>query len=421
MPENGMAARRRRTIPLTRSQLETAAGWELLALCAAITADGKVTDDELRALEAWLKRHEGSDLPAVAFLRTNVDAILADAVVNPSERRDLAQALERVLPPGQRLRAREARERLEQQARVEAGGARVRNAESSAEGEHSYDFMVAGVRHGGRVRTIREQVVPGAAVELVRDRANAFSRNAVEVRVAGGPMIGYVPEFLAEEMAPLLDRGCGYRAHFKNVLRARDIALIPVVVVTLLEPGPDPSSIPLPGPVLPCVELLRSTDVSNPASVIATMEQVGPLLRSDLESIHGDHVGLAAIERHVEACSQIEPAFRSFFARSPVASSTYVASLSSLTEVVHGALRCLRLLVAHSQASADSLEEAAHADAVLRRIDGILGAAPVPATSDPTPRTAEVVPARGTGSTWRVVVALAGLALIALLLLLRGC
>jgi hypothetical protein len=69
----------------------------------------------------------------------------------------------------------------------------------------------------------------GDEVFLVRDPSNKYSRFAVEVLLAAGHQIGYVPETDVRELAPLLDSDRPYRAHIKKILTGGR-APIPVVV-----------------------------------------------------------------------------------------------------------------------------------------------------------------------------------------------
>jgi hypothetical protein len=372
-------AQRRRTVPLTKTQLQTEAGAELLALCERITADGRVTDDEVKELEAWLARHETTDLPAVAFLRTCVSAILEDAIVTPSERRDLSQALERVLPPEQRRKAREARQKSEQEEWAAA----------VEEEENTYDFMVAGTRHDGRWKVIRERVRPGEQAELVRDYGNKFSANAIGVRVAGGLMVGYVPEFLAAEIAPLLDRSCEYEATFKKVLNARDGAPVPVVIVTVFEAARKENS--KQRLVMRSIELLRRTDTSDPEAITTTIERLPHLLKTDLEAINGKNVTFDVVEAFLDACSGVQPALREFFGRCPVPPAAYQPALASLVTMLQDVYRQLRGALA--QAKPDDDAGARQIESILERLDAALAApSPSPTPSPPPVPTVTASP-----------------------------
>ena len=72
-----------------------------------ITRDGEISLDEIRTLDDWLeRRHERSQVPAVAWLREVVRAVLLDGRVSVEERCDVLGAIERVLPPDARVLAR---------------------------------------------------------------------------------------------------------------------------------------------------------------------------------------------------------------------------------------------------------------------------------------------------------------------------
>ena len=58
---------RTRRISLTKTQLRTELGAELLSLCESVTADGKLTPEEAQALRQWL------DDSAVAHLSSGGD------------------------------------------------------------------------------------------------------------------------------------------------------------------------------------------------------------------------------------------------------------------------------------------------------------------------------------------------------------
>jgi hypothetical protein len=66
----------RRTNPrlsLTRAQLHDGAGAELFSLCQGITADGRLSKDEVVALGLWLRRNRDAPLPGIAFLSETLD------------------------------------------------------------------------------------------------------------------------------------------------------------------------------------------------------------------------------------------------------------------------------------------------------------------------------------------------------------
>ena len=78
--------------------------------------------------------------------------------------------------------------------------------------------MVAGVRYEGRPAVIERYAETGAGVRLVRDRGNRHSQFAVAVHLENGKQIGFVPEFDAERLAPLLDEGAKSDAYITKIL-----------------------------------------------------------------------------------------------------------------------------------------------------------------------------------------------------------
>jgi len=221
-------------ISLTKSQLQTEAGAELLALCQAITEDGSLSEQEIGAMKRWLDDNRSADLPSVAFLTATVERIIADGKVTKEERNELYKAVESALPVEARKEAATHRKMVVagEQERVRA----ERRAEKQRAGEErerkrpvaSANFMVAGVHYEGRGDVIEKYVGVDDQVFLARDRQNRHSRNAVEIRLQNGYQIGFVPEDDACEIAPLLDEGCLHFAFVPKVLKGRR-APIPVV------------------------------------------------------------------------------------------------------------------------------------------------------------------------------------------------
>ena len=53
-----------RGIALSKAQLRTSLGAELLSLCRSVTADGRLEPEELTALRQWLDHAAAADMPA---------------------------------------------------------------------------------------------------------------------------------------------------------------------------------------------------------------------------------------------------------------------------------------------------------------------------------------------------------------------
>ena len=102
-----------RGIALSKTQLRTSLGAELLSLCRSVTADGRLEPEELTALRQWLDHAEAADMPALRHLRLVIERVLADGRITPEEYQDLHRAVESVLPFEDRQRAVAARLQVE--------------------------------------------------------------------------------------------------------------------------------------------------------------------------------------------------------------------------------------------------------------------------------------------------------------------
>lgn len=224
-----------RRVSLTKTQLESEIGAELLSLCQAVTADGSLSKEEVSSLREWLQEHKGEDLPAISHLIPVVERIVADGQVTPDERRELFITVETVLPADVRDIAKNARRTVEQKEkdrlRIQRELEKQRQHEDRERNspiEH-WDFMVAGSRYEGRPDVIERYARVAAPAYLVRDPNNRYSRNAVEVRTTSGHQIGFVPEEDAADVAPLLDAGHPYLAQIKKILTGGRYP-IPVII-----------------------------------------------------------------------------------------------------------------------------------------------------------------------------------------------
>lgn len=228
----------RRRLSITKSQRQTEIAVDLIALCQHITEDGRLTPGEVVGLRDWLADHRHADLPAIAFLANTVDRVLEDGRITSEEHRELYLAIEATLPPDIRSSVRGIRREQEQLAKDAARAAR--EAEREAERERKWlnapvetlDFMVAGVVYEGRGETVAAYAEVGHQVYLLREPGNGYSRNAILVVLGNGMPIGYVPEELAAESAPLLDSGHKHLAWIKKILTGGR-APYPVVVAEI--------------------------------------------------------------------------------------------------------------------------------------------------------------------------------------------
>lgn len=228
-----MAAKKPR-LSLTKSQILAGAGAELLALCQTVTEDGSLSKKEIVELREWLESNRSSELPAIEFLASTLERILADKKVTVGELAQLYAAIEMVLPPEARRvavsqrKAVEAEEKARERQEREALKQQDREEREKSRPLSSLNFMVAGVHYEGRAAIIEEHVEEGDTVYLARDPDNQFSRNAVEVRLRNGLQIGFVPEMDASDVAPFLNQGLPHIAHVTKILTGGR-APIPVV------------------------------------------------------------------------------------------------------------------------------------------------------------------------------------------------
>ena len=234
MNDETQAPQRTKRVSLTKTQLRTELGAELLSLCQSVTADGKIAPEEVEGLRSWLADADAAELPAAAYLREVVERILADGQITPDEYKELHKAVESVLPLELRKQATAARQSVVDAERAAAKAAKEAEREERRRNAPlaSANFMVAGVRHDGRQAVIERHANPGDVVWLNRDRGNRFSKFAVAVNLANGKQIGFVPEDDAQELSPLLYQGARAEAVITKILGGGR-SLIPVVQVYL--------------------------------------------------------------------------------------------------------------------------------------------------------------------------------------------
>lgn len=203
-------------LSLTAKQLETAAGIDLLALCERITSDGSITLEEGAQLREWLETNASIDMPSIRFLRGTVQRILADGQITSEELKELHLAVERVLPPHYRDVSRALRKEFEKAAKAKKRPLA------------QLDSMVAGITFEGRAYVVNRHARAGDRVFLVRDPNNRYSKTAIEVRLANGMSIGWVPDEKSKELAPLFDNGALHIAYIKKIWPGRKVD-VPII------------------------------------------------------------------------------------------------------------------------------------------------------------------------------------------------
>jgi hypothetical protein len=227
-------------VALTAKQVQEGAAADLVALLQSVTSDGRVTTEEIKELYNWLKINANLAFPGMELLKQTIEAICSDGRVTDQERIELLKVIERVLPPEFREIAKERRKiesiasreraKLLKQVELEA-----REAEAARfRPEFDFDFVVAGVAYEKRY-LVTEMMKENETVYLIRDRANAHSANAIEVRTAEGFHIGFVPERDAAALAEYLDHGYRHIAWVKRLWHGRQFPT-PIVIAEIYKP-----------------------------------------------------------------------------------------------------------------------------------------------------------------------------------------
>jgi hypothetical protein len=254
-----------RRIGLTAADLKHPVANEFLDFLDNIVQDGAITKEEIISLRDWLVKNKDYEIPAVTFLWEKLKEVASDGKIDKDDTKILFDAILLVLPSKNRKVAKEARKEFElEQKEIQKIKEDTEKAKRSAElrvksdqekdvedcedepeirfqGKPSttfvehLDFLVAGTNyHPGH-----KNVVSGERVCFVRDPDNKFDSNAIRILTVDKVMIGHVPAFLAEKIAPLLDRGYLDESYIKRILYND----VPVVVSKVyLENIPDSQS-----------------------------------------------------------------------------------------------------------------------------------------------------------------------------------
>ncbi len=229
----------RRTNPrlsITKAQLQDGIGAELFSLCQGITADGKLSKDEIVVLGLWLRENRDAPLPGIAFLSETLNQIIADGRVTREEHRELLEAIEKVLPPDARRDAKSARKAVEAKRKADAKATQdeQRKQELARQQrrwpEDEFDLMIAGVQFENRHQIIARWLCVGDRVRIAPEPDNPKDECAVAVTLTDGRKIGYVPRTDSEDVTGCLEDGGYYVATVKKILTGRSIP-VPVIVI----------------------------------------------------------------------------------------------------------------------------------------------------------------------------------------------
>ena len=234
MTETGLPTYLTRQFALTRPQLATELGAELLSLCQTVTADGRLAPEEIAGLRQWLGDAAAAEMQAARFLHGVIEQVLADGRITPEEYGEVYRAVEAVLPFEARQQAHAARQHAESSdlsARAPAStvaAAVAGAAQTNPSPILDVTFMVAGVRQDGRPALIEQHASAGLAVTLELASSGSHSDEAIAVRLPGGAQIGFVPAAEARQFGSLLQPGSHYSAH---IVRIRSSGRNPIPVV----------------------------------------------------------------------------------------------------------------------------------------------------------------------------------------------
>jgi len=234
MTATGLPTYLTRQFALTRPQLATELGAELLSLCQTVTADGRLAPEEIAGLRQWLGDADAAEMQAARFLRGVIERVLADGKITAEEYSEVYRAVETVLPFEARQQAHAARAQAEEsdlpaRAQVSAVPAAAARA-AQAKPAHIVDitFMVAGVRQEGRPALIERHAFAGLAVTLELAAVSSRGDAAIAVKLPDGAQIGFVPAAESRQFVPLLQQGSQYSAH---IVRIRGSGRSPIPVV----------------------------------------------------------------------------------------------------------------------------------------------------------------------------------------------
>lgn len=124
-------------VALTKTQAAQGLGRELIELSRGWLADGKFDPRELKELKTWLSNVPDESLPAIRFLKEEVQRYIENGEIYDWELARLHAALIRVIPPKDREQANAARNEISrvecEQGAPEREAARHRSAEQSRE------------------------------------------------------------------------------------------------------------------------------------------------------------------------------------------------------------------------------------------------------------------------------------------------
>jgi len=221
---------------LTKPELETEAGKQLLELSVQIATDGRIDLEEIKELRRWLRANNANDaVAAIAYLSDIMNRITADKVIDRDELLELHLAIERVIPPTNRsavtqARSKQAAERRVRRQELHRIEKEKQKAERKREREEEYiryrrlrhSFAkVAGVTFANDDGSERQDVIEQCKLHetliLRHDAYNEHSTVATQVLRTNGDQLGHAPEYLAEQIVSEIEDGYQVVGILKNL------------------------------------------------------------------------------------------------------------------------------------------------------------------------------------------------------------
>jgi hypothetical protein len=210
---------------LTKSELESDTGKQLLALTLRLATDGKIELNEIKELIVWLRENKDANIAANSYLQDIMSRITVDRLIDQDELLELQLAIERVIPNAYRAPVIEARKILAEQKRNQKSKSksiekqkqkeerkRMREEEYARSMRLRHTFSkVAGVTFPNDDGTERQDILsrcnPGEQLFLKHDAYSKFSLYATQIFRTNCEQLGHVPEYLAEQICSEIENG----------------------------------------------------------------------------------------------------------------------------------------------------------------------------------------------------------------------
>jgi hypothetical protein len=203
-------------VALTKTEAEEGFGLELIELSRTWLADGKFDIHELDELKAWLAKVPDDGIPAIRFLKEEVQRYFDDGEIYSWKLSRLQASLIRVIPPKDREEAKCARSEA---ARIEwEKRAPERDAARRASVEQ---FREARERHADEWA---EEPATEAQLEYIRDLGGSLTESASKLEASEK-----IDQLLGRKAEPSSSRGnfgCAWVVAFGVIVAAGVASLV---------------------------------------------------------------------------------------------------------------------------------------------------------------------------------------------------